>query len=125
MKVIIAGSRSIKSYSTIEEAIKLSAYKITEIVSGRARGVDRLGEEYARLNGIPVKLFPADWDTFGNQAGHMRNEEMGDYADALIAIWDGKSNGTKHMIQYMKKLEKPNFVFINLPVHGKSTVSKI
>ncbi len=103
MKVIVAGSRSINDYEFVKKTIQESGFKITEIVSGRAKGVDRLGEVYAKENNIPVKQFIVDWDKYGRSAGIKRNIEMGNYSDALIAIWDCKSKGTKHMIQYADK----------------------
>jgi hypothetical protein len=98
MKVIIAGSRTCVEISHVEEAIKAAGFDITEAVSGTARGVDTLGERWAQLHGIPIKRIPADWPKYGKRAGFIRNGEMAKYADALIAIWDGESRGTGHMI---------------------------
>ncbi|MEA1980842.1 MAG: hypothetical protein U9N54_07710, partial [candidate division Zixibacteria bacterium] len=67
------------------------------------KGVDKLGEEYAEQNYIPLLKFPANWNKYGKRAGYVRNEEMANNADALIAIWDGKSKGTNHMINIAKK----------------------
>lgn len=103
MKVIIAGSRNGISYSDVKKAIEDSGFKITEVVSGTARGVDRFGEQWAIENNITVKPFPADWNTYGKRAGYLRNTQMADYADALIAVWDGESRGTKHMIEEAKR----------------------
>ena len=85
--------------------------KISEIVSGTARGVDQLGERLASELNIPVKRFPANWDLFGKSAGYKRNVTMADYADGLIAIWDGKSKGTGHMINIMTAKGKWIYVF--------------
>lgn len=98
MKVIIAGSRDITDMAEINAAIADSKFEITEVVCGMARGVDLLGKAWANYLGIPVTQFPADWDRYGKRAGYRRNIEMGEYADALIAVWDGVSLGTKHMI---------------------------
>jgi len=111
MKVIIAGSRSVTDYDSMLYAINGCKYVITEVVSGAARGVDKLGERYAKENNIPVTSFPADWDTYGRSAGYKRNLKMAEYADALIAIWDGKSKGTKHVIDTMIKLGKMYVVY--------------
>ena len=103
MKTIIAGSRNILDYNIVEEAITLSKFNITEVVSGTARGVDLLGEKYANNYNLPIKQFKPNWTPNGildRGAGHKRNIKMGNYADALIAIWDGKSKGTKQMIDY-------------------------
>ena len=114
MKVIIAGSRTITQKNIVfasffwglakfvEQGCKLPLGKI-EIVSGNANGVDKLGEELALFLKLELTTFPANWDRYGKKAGYLRNVEMADYADALIAIWDGKSKGTKMMIDIAKK----------------------
>jgi hypothetical protein len=114
MKVIVAGSRIIDKFGDVCTAIQNSKYEITEVVSGCARGADSLGEHYALVNDLPVKKFPASWDKHGRQAGILRNTEMADYADAAIVVWDGVSNGSKHMIAEMKKRNKPVFVHVVL-----------
>lgn len=107
MKVIVAGSREINNADVVAAAIEASGFAMTEVVSGAARGVDRLGAAWARARGIPVKLFPAEWDRLGKVAGRVRNRQMAEYADALVAVWDGESRGTAHMIEearYYKRL---------------------
>lgn len=106
-RVIIAGSRTFEDYNILKEYMDFLLRDIKtkeeiEIVSGQARGADALGERYALDRGYIVKQFPADWTRYARRAGIMRNEKMGDYADALVAFWDGKSRGTKHMIEYAK-----------------------
>lgn len=110
MKVIIAGSRHITDRLGLFKAIKQSGFDITEVVSGTSRGVDTLGEAYARANDIPIKEFPANWSKFGNYAGPVRNNEMAKYADAAIILWDGESRGTLNMIKNMVNLDKPYFI---------------
>jgi hypothetical protein len=113
MRVIIAGSRSITAFGVVERAILSSPFsgKITEVISGTACGVDRLGERWAKENNIPIKLFPANWSEHGKGAGRLRNSEMAMYADALIAVWDGESRGTRNMIEAMQRLGKPRFIY--------------
>ncbi len=103
MKVIIAGGRDITDYSLIEIAINESGFIIDEVVSGGATGVDTLAIKYAIEKGIPSKVFHADWKKHQRAAGPIRNREMAEYSDALIAIWDGKSRGTKNMIEEAKR----------------------
>lgn len=99
MKTIIAGSRNIDMpLAALNDAVIMSGFDITEVVSGTARGIDRTGELWAEWKGIPVTRFPANWEKYGKAAGYKRNVQMAEYADALIAVWDGKSSGTKHMI---------------------------
>lgn len=102
MKTIIAGSRTVTDYELVSAAVAGSGFVITEVVSGMARGVDTLGEDWARIHKIPVKKFPALWQEFGKSAGFIRNAEMGDYAEALIAVTTG-SPGTRNMIDYATK----------------------
>ena len=107
-KVIIAGSRGFSNYELLKEKCneylreKRKDYNII-IVSGHARGADLLGEKYAQDEGFPLEIYPANWNKFGKSAGFRRNEQMAEVADALIAFWDGKSHGTKHMIDIMNK----------------------
>ena len=100
MKVIIAGGRDFKDYDLLcrKADYYLSRQDEIEIVSGCAKGADKLGERYADERGYLIKRFPADWGTFGKRAGYLRNEDMAIYADALIAFWNERSKGTKHMI---------------------------
>lgn len=110
MKVVIAGSRHIKDRLGLVKAIEQSGFNITEVVCGMARGVDTMGEAWARANDIPVKEMPADWGKFGSYAGPLRNSEMAKYADAAIILWDGESRGTLNMIKNMAHLDKPYFI---------------
>ena len=98
MKTIIAGSRTIDDFDVVAEAVRCSGFPIREVVSGGARGVDALGELWANRASLPYVIFRANWDRDGRRAGPLRNIEMAKYADALVAVWDGKSRGTKHMI---------------------------
>ncbi|KYG76922.1 DUF2493 domain-containing protein [Roseivirga spongicola] len=104
-KVIIAGGRTFNDYEMLKAVCKaaLQHKKDIEVVSGTANGADKLGERYAKENGLKLTQFPADWNRYGKSAGYKRNREMALYADALIAFWDGKSKGTKHMIDLAKK----------------------
>lgn len=111
MKTIIAGSRSITKYGEVCHAIACSGFsqKITEVVSGGAMGVDTLGEQWARAYSIPVRVFKPDW-SIGKRAGMIRNEEMNQYAEALIAVWDGVSRGTCDMITRARQSNKKVYV---------------
>lgn len=118
MKTIIAGSRDITNYNLLSKAVIDSNFSITEVVCGLAKGVDMLGEAWATQNSIPVKYFPADWDSinlpgavirinkFGKKynaaAGSIRNGEMAAYADALILIHHN-SNGSLDMLKQAKQ----------------------
>lgn len=115
MKTIIAGSRTITDHLPVRKAIAQAQAKglvITEVVSGGARGTDTLGEQWAYYRGIPVKRFNADWDRYGRSAGYRRNEQMARYAEALVAVWDGTSPGTRHMIELARRLGLRVHVYI-------------
>jgi hypothetical protein len=105
MKVIIAGCRTFNNYTLLNKKCDsiLANQSDIEIVSGTALGADKFGEKYAASKGYKITQFPADWNKYNKSAGYIRNEEMAKYADALIAFWNGKSAGTKHMIDLAKK----------------------
>ena len=105
MKVIIAGSRNFNDYSILERKMNiiLKNQDDVTIVSGTARGADKLGERYAGENHHKLEKYPAMWDIYGKKAGYMRNEEMAKDSDGCVVFWDGKSKGTKHMIDISKK----------------------
>lgn len=101
-RLIIAGSRHLDedaALDAIESAAKPE--RVSEVVSGCARGADAAGEAWAARHGIPVKRFPADWSR-GRCAGPNRNEAMANYGQALLALWDGESPGTADMIRRAK-----------------------
>jgi YspA, cpYpsA-related SLOG family len=114
MKVIVAGSRTIHELDVVKKAIEDSGFQVDEVVSAMAPGVDRLGEEYAEENGIPVQQFPANTRVYGLVAWIKVNEAMARYADALVAVHNG-SKGTKHMIKKMREAGKPVHEVLVLP----------
>lgn len=126
IKLIIAGSRDITNYAKvkpiIDRLIKENKLVVREVFSGKAKGMDTLGEKWADENDIPVREFAADWKNleakgaiikegyygkYNAKAGIDRNAEMGDLCDAALVIWTGDSSGSEHMIEYMIKLGKP------------------
>lgn len=111
MRTIIAGSRSITDYRAVCDAVTESGFDVTTVVSGTAHGVDQIGERWAGKHGVQVDRFPAQWDRDGKSAGYKRNVVMAILSDALIALWDGKSRGTKHMIEEAKRRGLRVFVY--------------
>lgn len=104
VKVIVAGGRDFSNYALCKNALdKLYPTTDFDVVSGKARGADTLGERYAKEHGRCIHEFPADWDTYGKRAGYLRNSDMADFADVLVAFWDGSSKGTKHMIDLARR----------------------
>ncbi len=111
-RVIIAGGRDFNDYRLLKSRCdNLLSFRIKEhniiIISGTAEGADRLGERYAIERGYAIEKYPAEWKKHGLAAGPIRNEQMSNVADALIAFWDGESRGTKDMI---KKARKKNLL---------------
>ncbi len=111
IKLIIAGGRNFQDYDFLKQQaqqfiveLKKEFGKVAiEIVSGGAKGVDALGERFALECGYPVRIFKADWTQFGRAAGPKRNADMALYGSHLLSFWDGKSTGTKSMINQAKK----------------------
>lgn len=114
MKTIIAGGREAPdALELVSLAVEACEFKdvISEIVHGGARGIDSAAGIWAKNNSISVREFIPDWDLYGKRAGHLRNGRMSFYSDALIAIWDGKSAGTKNMIETARKDGLKVFIF--------------
>ena len=110
VRIIVCGSRTFndKTYFNKKMDEILPSYlPDIEIISGKAKGADTLGMEYAKLHHIHLTTFPAQWNIYGKSAGYRRNAEMLNYAKkeipVIIAFWDNKSHGTKHMIETAKK----------------------
>lgn len=96
---VIAGTREIHDFRLVTYVINSSKLNIRKVISGKARGVDTLGELWATERSIPIDDFPAKWNKSGRMAGIVRNTEMAKVATALIAVWDGRSKGTDDMIK--------------------------
>lgn len=111
-KIVVSGCRD---YNNYEEAKRYIGVCISRIkleynlifVSGVCRGADLLGERYAEENGYLIERYPAEWNKFGKKAGHLRNQKMAQTGDFFICFWDGKSAGTKSMIDLINALKKP------------------
>jgi hypothetical protein len=102
MRVAIIGSRDLR----VDIAPYIPA-NMTELVSGGARGIDRLAEAYADAHGIPKRIIRPDYGRYGRGAPLRRNREIVDCADCVIALWDGVSRGTQYTIDYARRSGKP------------------
>lgn len=107
MRIIVAGSRHIHDYSLVKS--ELDKYQVDEIISGTCRGVDELGERYAKENNIPLAQFKPNW-FYGKVAGPIRNRDMAEYAATppkgyLLLIWNGNSRGSANMKKWAEKHE--------------------
>ena len=102
MKVAIIGSRNLR----VNNLAKYLPNGLTEIVSGGARGIDACAKEYAQKNKIKITEFLPEYDKYGKVAPLKRNLQIIEYSDMMIAFWDGKSRGTKYVIENCKNLNK-------------------
>lgn len=108
MKVIISGSRTYNDKTLIWKTLDESKFPITELISGGAQGVDLIGEEWAHSKNIPVKTYKPHYAIENPKyAPLIRNADMAQVGEALIAIWKDNSRGTAHMIKCMTDLGKP------------------
>ena len=101
--MIVAGGRDFADYDMLSQECGRLICEGDEIVSGGAIGADSLAIRYAKELRRKYTVFRADWRTHGKAAGPIRNRQMAEYADTLIAFWDGKSRGTKNMIDEAKR----------------------
>jgi hypothetical protein len=111
MKTIIAGGRDIHDKEILLQAINESGFEITHVIVGGAPGVDTMAEEWAREKNLTGEIHNADWRKFGKAAGPIRNRVMAEHGEALIAIWDGVSRGTKNMIEEATKRKLKVYVY--------------
>ena len=111
MKIAVAGSRHYTDYEEAVEYIDRCIHNLAKdeeviILSGGCRGADALGEQYAKKHGYDIVRFPALWNKYGRAAGIVRSKEIANTADVIICFWDGKSTGTRFLIEYANKLNK-------------------
>lgn len=112
LKVVVAGCRDYNNYDEAKEYIDFCLSRIRKtndivIISGCASGADALGERYALENGLNIERYRADWQKYGKSAGPRRNLQMAEACDFAICFWDGKSRGTRSMIEYARQCGKP------------------
>lgn len=111
LRIIIAGGRDFNNIELAEESLLRNTETCLSdevaIISGGAKGADSIGEALAVKYNTNLWKFPAQWDQYGKSAGYRRNMIMAENADLLIAFWDGKSKGTKHMIDIAKAEKIP------------------
>ena len=110
MKVAVIGSRELR----VDNLGKYLPEEVTEIVSGGARGIDTSAREYALKNNIKLKEFLPEYEKYGRAAPLKRNIQIIDYADMVLAFWDGKSRGTKFVIDNCKRIGKRVKIFIKV-----------
>jgi len=108
-RVVVAGSRNFNDYNLLSSELDkfLAGKNNVTIVSGTARGADRMGEQYAAEHGYKIDQFPAEWSKYHQGAGPIRNLEMVKTADAVVAFWDNQSTGTKNIIDCAKQENIP------------------
>ena len=108
MKIAVIGSRGLK----VNDLGKYLPVGVTEIVSGGAKGIDTCAREYALANGLKLTEFLPEYEKYGRGAPLKRNLQIIDYADEVLAFWDGQSRGTKFVIEHCKAQGKPVHVFL-------------
>lgn len=108
MKVAVIGSRGFTDYEEMKRI--LSSIKITLLISGGAIGADKLGERYAKENNIETKIYLPDWNKHGKCAGFLRNTQIIEDAELVIAFWNGNSKGTLDSIKKAEKLNKKTLI---------------
>lgn len=111
MKVGIVGSRSFSNLEILQNILKTHLIPNDIIVSGGAIGVDKLAEEFAKSNGFKTHIYLPNWKIYGKSAGFIRNKQIVDNSDYIIAIWNGSSKGTKHSIDLAKGQGKTVFIY--------------
>jgi hypothetical protein len=119
MKIAVIGSRTFTDVERMNTVLSAVARKHPnfEIISGAAKGADRLAALWGHERGHRVVEFPADWEKHGKRAGFIRNADIINAADAVVAFWDGESRGTLHSIGLAEDAGKPLKLVRFLPEH--------
>lgn len=107
MKVAVIGSRGLH----VDDLRQYLPKETTEIVSGGAKGIDSDARAYAQAHGIPLKEFLPEYQKYGRGAPLKRNLLIIEYADVVLAFWDGQSRGTKYVIDHCREMSVPVKVF--------------
>jgi len=110
MRIAIVGSRTFKNYNLLTDIMHRFTGEISNIISGGAKGADSLGEEYANFWQIKFTVFRPNWTRHGKSAGFVRNQQIVNACDMVIAFWDGISKGTKDTIDKARVAKKPTFI---------------
>jgi len=115
MKIAVVGSREFKDLFFIEDILDGLFEHDNQLITGGAKGVDKYAENFVKTLHFyeyePIILLP-DWDKYGKKAGFLRNQQIVNQADIIIAFWDGKSKGTKHSIDLAIKANKPIDIYV-------------
>ena len=111
-RIVVAGCRDYNNYKEAKEYIDKCISVIRKnysliFISGGCKGADLIGEKYAAENGYAVERYLPEWGKYGKSAGPKRNEKMAKAADFIICFWDGQSKGTKSMVYFAQKYNKP------------------
>ena len=106
IKIGVIGSRSFNDYELLKRVLDEYLGKVWVVVSGGAKGADSLGEKWANENNIKTCIYKPDWDTHGKGAGMIRNKDIVEDSDIIIAFWNSLSRGTEHSINLAKKMDK-------------------
>lgn len=112
MKLAIIGSRNFSDKSAATDAFRMihAATPVSLIISGGARGADRIGAQIAADFGIELKEYIPDWDKHGKSAGFIRNADIIGNCEAVLCFWDGVSKGTAHSLSLAKKQKKKTII---------------
>lgn len=112
MNVAIVGGRDFDDYEQFKSCVNGEKIKFKSIISGGARGVDTLAERYAKEIGVPLKIYWPDWTKHGKAAGPIRNRQIIENSDCVVAFWDEKSPGTRSSLKIAEELKKQLTIFV-------------
>jgi hypothetical protein len=114
MKLAVIGSRNFSDSHILTQTLNMlhEEYNVTTLVSGGAKGADIMGQRWAEIRSIETEIYIPDWNLHGKRAGLLRNQDIVNSADLIVAFWDGVSTGTRHAIDLAHSSKTPVIVYI-------------
>ena len=108
---MVAGSRHFTDAQAVEHDLRNYVAVGDTVITGGCRGVDQIAYDFAQRMFAKNEVFKADWNKYGKAAGPIRNRQMAENADILVAFWDGESKGTKNAIDEARKQQVETHIY--------------
>ena len=113
INIAIVGSRDFVDYKALDKFVQehVNLTKIEFVVSGGAKGADKLAEQFANHHSLGIRVIYPNWQKYGKKAGFLRNKLIIEASNIVFAFWDGESRGTLSSINLAKEANKELYIY--------------